>query len=277
DEEGVYAALGLAWIPPELREDVGEIDLAEAGRLPDLIELDDVRGDLHAHTDWSDGADTIEGMAAAAATRGYEYLAISDHSGSLAMAGGLDAPRVREQWRAIDKAQEATDVRLVRATEVDILADGALDHPEELLRGFDWVTASVHSSFRASRARMTRRLLAAIENPLVDAIGHPTGRMLGRRPHADVDLPAVVAAAARTGTALEINGQPRRLDLDDRMAREALAAGARLVIGSDAHSASSLGFMRYGTLVARRAGATRGDIANCLSWDELAATRPRER
>lgn len=276
-EEGVYAALDLAWIPPELREDLGEIDLAAQGRLPDLIEAADVRGDLHAHTDWSDGADTIEAMADAAVARGYEYLAISDHSGSLAMAGGLDPGRVREQWLAIGRAQESVGVRLLRATEVDILADGALDHPDDLLMELDWVTASVHSSFRASKERMTRRLVAAIENPLVDAIGHPTGRMLGRRPHAEVDVPAVVAAAARTGTALEINGQPRRLDLDDRMAREALAAGVRLVIGSDAHATSSLDFMRYGVLVARRAGATRADIANCLPWKELAASRPRER
>lgn len=277
DEEGVYAALGLTWIPPELREDIGELDLAANDDLPDLIDLENVRGDLHAHTDWSDGGDTIEAMAAAAAARGYEYLAISDHSGSLAMAGGLDPARVREQWRAIERVQATADVRLLRATEVDILADGALDHPDDLLMELDWVTASVHSSFRASKDRMTRRLVAAIENPLVDAIGHPTGRMLGRRPHAEIDIGAVLAAAARTGTALEINGQPRRLDLDDRMARQALAAGVRLVIGSDAHASSSLAFMRYGVLVARRAGATRADIANCLSWDELAASRPRAR
>jgi DNA polymerase (family X) len=274
DEAGVYAAVGLHLVPPELREDRGEIEAAQRGPLPRLVERGDLRGDLHVHTRWSDGTESVAAMAEAARTRGYAYLAISDHSQSLAMAGGLDPERVRRQWEEIEAVNARhDDIRVLRATEVDILADGRLDFDDELLAAFDWVTASLHSGLGADAERVTARVLAAIESPLVDVIGHPTGRMLGRRGHAAVDIERVAAAAARTGTLLEVNAQPRRLDLDSSMARRALDAGARLTIGSDAHSSSSLDMVRFAVLVARRAGATADDVATTRPWPELARGR----
>lgn len=274
DEEEVYAALGLAPIPPELREDAGEIEAAQRGPLPRLVALSDIRGELHSHTTWSDGTLGVTAMVEAARAVGYGYLAISDHSRSLAMAGGLDPDRVRRQWEEIDEENaRRSDITVLKATEVDILADGRIDFDDELLAGFDWVTASVHSALTQDAERITRRVLAAIESPFVDAIGHPTGRMLGRREPAPVDIDRLAEAAARTGTLLEINGQPRRLDLDSAMARRALAAGARLTIGADAHSAEALGYMRFGVLVARRAGARPEQVANTAEWPALAAAR----
>jgi DNA polymerase (family 10) len=270
EEAGVYAAVGLPEIPPELREDRGELDAAREGRLPRLVEEGDLRGDLHVHTDWSDGRESLEAMVEAARRRGYEYVAISDHS----RARGLGRDAVLRQWERIEALAARTDgIRILRATEVDILADGRLDFDDDLLAGFDFVTASVHSGFRQSAGRLTARLLGAIENPHVDAIGHPTGRMMGRRDSYAVDLERIVERAAATGTFLEVNAQPLRLDLDDRAAREALAGGARLVIGSDAHSVAGLGFVRYGVAVARRAGATAVDIANTRGVEELLALR----
>ena len=274
DEDEVYAALGLAPIPPELREGAGEIEAAQAGPLEPLLAPADIRGELHSHTTWSDGTLSVAQMVEAARARGYAYLAISDHSRSLAMAGGLDADRVHRQWEEID-AENArrADITVLRATEVDILADGRIDFDDELLAGFDWVTASVHSALTQDAARITARVLAAVENPFVDAIGHPTGRMLGRRGAAPVDIGRLAEAAVRTGTFLEINGQPRRLDLDSAMARRALEAGARLVIGSDAHSAEALGYVRFGVLLARRAGARAEQVGNAWEWPALAAVR----
>lgn len=274
DEEGVYAALGLHPIPPELREDRGEIEEARQGPLARLVERVDLRGDLHSHTRWSDGTQTIAQMVDAARARGYSYLAVSDHSQSLAMAGGLDPERVRRQWEEID-AENARrdDIVALKATEVDVLADGRLDFDDELLAGFDWVTASVHSGFAQDGERLTARALAATASPFVDVLGHPTGRMLGRRGHAPVDLARLAAAAAASGTYLEINAQPQRLDLDSDMARRALAAGARLTIGSDAHSGGAFDLIRFGVLVARRAGARPEDIGNARPWAELAEGR----
>lgn len=274
DEAGVYAALGLHPVPPELREDDGEIERAAAGPLPEPVTRADLRGDLHSHTTWSDGTLSVAQMVEAARRRGHEYLAISDHSRSLAMAGGLDPDRVRRQWEEI-LAEDARhdDITVLRATEVDILATGRLDFDDELLAGFDWVTASVHSALTQDAERMTARVLAAVESPFVDVIGHPTGRMLGRRGHSALDIDRLVEAAARTGTYLEVNSQPRRLDLDAGMARRALAAGARLTIGSDAHSEDALDYLRFGVLLARRAGALPGDVGNTRPWPELAAAR----
>jgi DNA polymerase (family 10) len=274
EESAVYAALGLAPIPPELREDTGEIEAAQSGSLPELVTLPDIRGELHAHTTWSDGTLSVAGMVEAARARGYAYLAISDHSRSLAMAGGLDPDRVRRQWEEID-AENARrpDITVLRATEVDILADGRIDFDDELLAGFDWVTASIHSALTQDAGRITARVLAAVESPFVDAIGHPTGRMLDRRGPAPIDIDRLAAAAARTGTFLEINGQPRRLDLDSAMARRALSAGARVVLGSDAHSAEALGYVRFAVLLARRAGATVADVGNAWEWPALATVR----
>jgi DNA polymerase (family 10) len=274
DEDEVYAALGLAPIPPELREDAGEIEAAQAGTLPALVTLADIRGELHSHTTWSDGTLSVAQMVEAARARGYAYLAISDHSRSLAMAGGLDTDRVRRQWEEIE-AENARrpDITVLKATEVDILADGRIDHPDELLAGFDWVTASMHSALTQDAERITARVVAAVENPYVDAIGHPTGRMLGRRGAAPVDIGRLAEAAARTGTFLEINGQPRRLDLDSAMARRALEAGVRITIGADAHSEEALGYVRFGVLLARRAGAAAAQVGNAWDWPALAASR----
>jgi len=275
-EAGVYEALGLPLIPPELREDTGELEVAAAGLLPPLVEIGDLVGDLHTHTTWSDGRDTLEDMVAAARALGLRYLAISDHSKSLAMARGLDEDRVRAQWEAIDEInRRLDDIEVLKACEVDVLADGRLDFDDDLLIGFDWVTASLHSAFTQSSKRLTQRVLSAIEHPLVDAIGHPTGRMLGRREGYELDLGAVFARAAETGTFLEINAQPRRLDLRADHARRALAAGARLVIGTDAHSTAELGHRRLGVMTARRAGATAAQIANACPLEQLRSLRPR--
>ena len=276
DEEGVYAMLGLPAVPPELREDTGELEVAEAGLLPRLIDVGDLVGDLHTHSTWSDGRDTIEAMVTAARALGLRYLAVSDHSKSLAMARGLDEDRVRAQWEEIDAVNGAVeDIEVLKACEVDVLADGTLDYDDDLLEGFDWVTASLHSGFSQSSKQLTKRVLAAIEHPLVDAIGHPTGRMFGRREGYELDLDAVVARAAATGTFLEVNSQPRRLDLRTEHARRALAGGARLVIGTDAHSTGELAYRRYGVMTARRAGATAAQVANTLGLDDLRAARPR--
>jgi DNA polymerase (family 10) len=274
DEAGVYAAIGLHPIPPELREDRGEIEAAQAGPLPELVTRADLRGDLHVHSRWSDGTQTIAQMVEAARARGYAYLAISDHSQSLAMAGGLDPERVRRQWEEIaEEDARRDDIAVLRGTEVDVLADGGLDFEDELLAGFDWVTASIHSAFSQDARQLTARALAAARSPFVDVIGHPTGRMLGRRGHAPIDIGRLSAEAAATGTLLEVNAQPRRLDLDADMARQALAAGARLTIGSDAHSGASLDLISFGVLTARRAGARAQDVANTRPWAELAAGR----
>lgn len=274
EEDGVYAELGLHPIPPELREDAGEIEAAQAGPLPALVAREDLRGELHAHTTWSDGTLSVAGMVEAARARGYRYLAISDHSGSLAMAGGLTPERLRRQWDEIaEVAAHHPDIRVLRATEVDILGDGRIDFDDELLAELDWVTASMHSALTQDAARITDRVLAAIENPYVDTIGHPTGRMLGRRGHAPVDIDRIAEAAARTGTFLEVNAQPRRLDLDSAMARRALAAGARITIGADAHSDAAFDYIRFGVLVARRAGARPQDVGNASGWEDLAARR----
>lgn len=272
-ESEVYATLGLRWIPPELREDRGEIEAAATASPPRLVALEDLRGDVHVHTDASDGTVSLEGMAAAARARGYAYLGVADHSRNLAMASGLTRDRVLRQWEAIDalNATFTDGFRVLKCTEMDILADGRLDFDDELLAGFDVVVASLHSGLGRPAAEVTARTLAAVDSPHVDAIGHPTGRMLGRRPGAALDLEAVVERAAATGTLLEINSQPRRLDLDSDAARLALAAGVRLLISSDAHSVEALDYLRFGVLVARRAGARPEDVANTGAPDALRA------
>lgn len=274
DERAVYALLGLPEIDPELREDTGEIAAAEAGLLPTLVTVEDLRGDLHVHTTWSDGHDSLVDMVGAARDLGLEYIGISDHSKALAMARGLDADRVRRQWDDIDAINAANPgITVLKACEVDVLADGALDHDDDLLAGFDWVTASLHSGFRQAQRQLTDRILAAIDNPFVNAIGHPTGRMFGKREGYPIDLEAIVERAAATGTALEINAQPKRMDLNADMARRALAGGVRLIIGTDAHSTTELAVRRYGIAMARRAGAAPGRIVNCLPLEQVQAIR----
>jgi len=262
-EEDVYGALGLAWIPPELREDRDELAVAARGEVPRLVERGDILGEIHMHSDWSDGRADMATMVLAARDRGYRYVGIADHSQSLAMTHGLTPDRVRRQWEAIDELNARTDgITVLKCTEVDILADGRLDFEDDLLEGFDLVVASLHSGLRASGDEGTARVLAAVENPHVDAIGHPRGRMMGRREGLALDIAAIAERAAATGTYLEINGQPRRLDLDSALARTALAAGARLLLSSDAHRPEELGYLDFALRVARRAGARPEDVAN---------------
>lgn len=269
-EEEVYAALGLPWIPPELREARREFEWADAGALPALIETADLCGDLHAHTDWSDGVNSIVEMAEAARARGLSYLAITDHSQRVSMAGGLDADRLRRQWDEIHRLNGRwTDLTLLRGVEVDILERGGLDLPDDLLAEADWVVASVHYGQRQPREQITRRIVDALAHPAVCAIAHPTGRMLLRRDAYQVDLDAVFEAARTHGKLLELNAHPNRLDLDDLACAAAKARGVRIVISSDAHNTEGLGVIRYGILQARRAGLTADDVANTVAWPEL--------
>lgn len=267
-EEDVYAAVGLPWIPPEIREGGDELGLAERGELPDLVTLDDMRGDLHMHTTATDGEDTLLDMARAAIARGLRYIAITDHGQRVTMARGLDRTRLLQQWGEIDRLNESLadggrpPIVVLKGIEVDMLEKGGLDLPDAVLEQADWVVASLHYGQSQPRERITARIVEAIENPHVDVIGHPTGRLINRRPAYDVDIEAVIAAAARTGTFLEINANPWRLDLDDHHAAAARRAGVKLVISTDAHSIDGLDVMRCGILQARRAGLTAADVAN---------------
>lgn len=272
EEDDVYRAVGLEWIPPELREDRGEIEAAAEGKLPKLIEQSDLRGDLHCHSDWSDGAATIEEMALAAMARGYEYLLISDHTQSLGIANGLSAERLQQQAEAI-RAVNARhpEIRLLRGCELEIKADGSLDLPDEVLAQLDVVVASIHSGLRQDRDTITQRLLSAVRNPHVDIIGHPTGRLIGQRDPSDVDIGAVLREAARFGTVIEINSIPARLDLEDIYVRRAKDLGVRLAINSDAHSIDGLETVRFGIATARRGWAEAGDVVNTLPLNGLMA------
>jgi DNA polymerase (family 10) len=269
-EEGVYERLGYAYIEPELREGRGELKAAREGKLPDLIGLDDVRGDLHSHTTLSDGRNTLEEMAAAGRQRGYAYMAITDHSASHGFGDHVTAERLWErieEIRAWNRGQRG--FRLLAGSEVNIGLDGELDYPDDLVEALDWVVASVHTSFSISEKEMTGRVLAAIENPQVDCIGHLTGRLIGRREPYGIDVEAVAEAAARTGTMLEINGNPNRRDLSDRHARLAVDAGATIVLNTDAHGVDTLGNMAYAVATARRAWLTADDVANTRGWREF--------
>jgi DNA polymerase (family 10) len=272
DERAVYDRLGMAYVEPELREDRGELEAAREGTLPDLITVDDIRGDLHCHTTASDGHQTVLEMARAAQARGYEYVAITDHSASHGFGNHVDPDELRRQIERVARANEQLDDFTVLAgSEVNILPDGSLDYEDALLAELDWVIASAHTSFGMSEDEMTKRIVTAIENPRVRAIGHPTGRMLGRREPYAVDMDRVIAAAARTGTFLEINANPNRRDLSDVHARAAADAGVKLVINSDAHRAERFDVIRYGVATARRAWLTAGDVANTRGWAELSA------
>jgi DNA polymerase (family X) len=271
DEAEVYRRLGMPWIPPELRENRGELEAARAGTLPRLVELEDIRGDLHVHTDWSDGRATLEQMVEAARRRGYSYLNITDHSPAVGFGMGLDAGRLRRQ---IDRVREldsrlGPDFTVLAGAEVDILRDGSLDYSDELLAELDVVVASVHASHRLSAADQTKRLCAAMESPHVDVIGHPTGRLIGRREAYPVDVEAVIAKAAETGTVLEVSAQPDRLDLRDVDVRLAIQGGVRLAIDTDGHSAAAIDMIRFGVMNARRGWATAADVVNTRPWPEL--------
>jgi DNA polymerase (family X) len=275
-EREVYALLGLEYIEPELRENRGELEAAAAGTLPKLVELGDLRGDLHSHTTASDGTASIEEMALAARDFGYEYLAITDHSASFGFGDEVSPDRLREQIARI-RATKIDGIELLAGSEVNILPDGSLDYPDELLAELDWVIASVHSSFRMSLDVMTDRIVRAIEHPLVDAIGHLSGRKLERRAPYSFDLERVLDAAARTGTMLEINSNPDRRDLSDINARAAAAAGIPIIINTDAHRVGGFEVARYGIATARRAWLTAAQVVNTGPWSAIESTRPRHR
>jgi DNA polymerase (family 10) len=275
-EEEVYRVLGMEHIEPELRENRGELRAAREGALPGLIRLEDIRGDLHCHTTASDGRNSIEQMARAALERGYEYLAITDHSATHGFGNDVSAGELRRHAERVREVDARLDgLRLLAGSEVNVLPDGSLDYDDELLAELDWVVASLHSSFRLGEREMTDRMVRAIEHPLVDAIGHPTGRLIDRRDPYELDLERVVEAAARTGTFLEINANPDRRDLSDVNARYAAEAGVTLVIDSDAHGVETFANVRYGVATARRAWLGPEQVANTHSWEELGALRSR--
>jgi len=270
-EEEVYSTLGLPWIPPELREDRGEFEAARAGRLPGLVEESDLRGELHTHSLWSDGTVDIRELAGAARDLGLEYLVITDHSKSLGMVQGLDEARVREQRAEVKSIQKSlgSDVRILHGAEVEILADGQLDFPDSVLAGLDLVVASVHTSIRQPRAQMTERVVRALANPNVDVLGHPTGRLLGKRDPSDLDMDAVFRTAAEHQVALEMNCHPERLDLNDIQARAALDLGCILAIDTDAHHPDHLQLREYGVGMARRAWAGKHSVVNTWPLADL--------
>jgi DNA polymerase (family 10) len=268
-EEDVYATVGLPWIPPELRENQGEIEAAREGRLPSLVTVDDIRGDLHAHTDWSDGHHSLERLVAAAEARGYEYVIVSDHSRSLTIANGLGVEELRAQRAMIRDLQPRFRVRILAGTECDILADGALDFPDEALAELDVVLAAVHSRFQQSRAEMTARIVRALGHPSVNVLAHPTGRRIGSREPYDVDLEAVLAAARDHGKAVEINASPERLDLHDAHVRRAAALGVPVAINTDTHYLRELDHLALGVGIARRAWLEPGQVLNTLPLPAL--------
>jgi DNA polymerase (family X) len=269
-EEEVYEKVGLAFIPPELREDTGEIEAAEKGRLPELVCREDIRGDLHVHTDATDGQDRLEDMVAAARELGYAYLAITDHSKKVTMAKGLDAERLEAQIHRIDRLNDQLEgFRVLKGIEVDILEDGTLDLPDSILGTLDLRVCSVHYAQNLPRGRQTRRIIKAMENPFCNILGHPTGRILGQRRGYAVDLEKIIDAARDLGCFMELNAEPERLDLYDVHCRMALDKGVRVAVSTDAHSAASLAFMRFGIDQARRGWLTADDVLNTRGCDAL--------
>ncbi|MBZ5674979.1 MAG: DNA polymerase/3'-5' exonuclease PolX [Acidobacteriia bacterium] len=272
DEDEMYALLDMQDVPPEIREDKGEIEAAMAGRLPKLLEVRDLRGDLHAHSTYSDGKSTIEEMVEHAAELGYEYIALTDHSPSQRVAHGLDLDRLEQKIEEIGQLRKKRKDRaphILIGTEVDILADGKLDYPDKVLARLDIVVASIHSLFHQSKDEITNRLLAALANPHVDIVGHPTSRLIGSREPLEMNFERVIAAAAKSGAALEINGSMYRLDLNDSMAKAAQEAGVLLAIGSDAHSTAQLDQIRYGVFQARRGWIEARSVINTWPWTKL--------
>ncbi|HEY6761124.1 MAG TPA: DNA polymerase/3'-5' exonuclease PolX [Baekduia sp.] len=273
-EEEVYARLGLPWIPPELREDRGELDPGFV--VPELIVQDDLKGDLHCHTIASDGRNTAEEMARGALERGLEYVAITDHSATHGFGNDVSPDGLKRQIELVRSINDKLDgIEVLVGTETNILPDGAPDYDDELLAELDWVVASVHTSFGMSQEDMTKRIVAAIEHPYIDCIGHLTGRKIERRKPYEVDTDAVFAAAARVGTMIEINSAPDRRDLNDVHARAARAAGVTIIVNTDAHGVSTQGISRWGIATARRAGFTKDDVANTRPWTEFAPLRKR--
>jgi DNA polymerase (family X) len=269
-EEDVFRAVDLVWMPPELREDRGEIQAAQQHKLPHLITLDDIRADLQMHSQWSDGTHTIEEMARACRERGYEYCAITDHSKSTRVAGGLDAAGFRKQWEEIEEVRQRLDgIVLLKGVELDILPDGSLDLPDEVLEQFDIVLIAVHSRLDMPKARMTKRVLKALSHPAVHILAHPTGRQIQKRAPIDIDLEAVFQAAKEHDVALELDAQPQRLDLNDVHLHRARELGVKIAIDTDAHSVDHLRFMQYGIDQARRGWLEKEHIMNTLKWPQF--------
>ncbi len=270
-EEDIYRTLGLRWMPPEMREDRGEIETAERGELPNLVEMTDIKGDLHVHSTWSDGAESILAMAHAAKARGYQYIAITDHSQSLTVASGLTIERLREQRKEIEEARRemGNDFRILHGTELEIKLDGTLDFPDEVLAWLDIVVASIHSGLRQPGEQVTQRAFNALRNPHVDIIGHPTGRLINQREPSAMDVEAVIREAVKTGTALEINSAPDRLDLDDSYVKDAMDAGCLLSIDTDAHHHDNFELIEYGVHMARRGWATAERIMTTWDYEKL--------
>lgn len=275
DEKGIYEHLGLAWIPPELREDRGEIEAAENGPLPRLLEMKDIRGDLQMHSTYSDSNATIAELAAHGRQLGYEYLLITDHSRSATYAHGLEIKRLQKQWREIDRLNaHLSNFRILKGIEVDILPDGRLDYPDEILREFDLVIASVHQGFTKN---VTERICAAMDNPYVDIIGHPTGRLISSREGYTMDLTKVMEKATTTGTWLECNAYPDRLDLNDVHLKKAKEMGIRISLGTDAHAVDELNYLKYGLATCRRGWLEPDDVVNTYPWSKLRAARKSHR
>ena len=270
DEQALYAKLGLQFIPPELRQGGSEVQVAKKGQLAQLVQVSDIRGDLHSHTDWSDGRDSMEQMIRAARDRGLDYIAVTDHSVGRAIANGLSIERLERHGERLKKiAADIGEIRVLHGTEMDIRADGTLDYPDDVLAGLDWVVASVHSAMAQDSDTMTRRIISAMKNPHVSAIGHLSTRLIGERRPVDADYEAIFRAASDTGTALEINGSLERLDLKDTHIRRARELGAPLVIDTDAHTVESLGNLDFGARLARRASCEPRHIVNCMEVDQF--------
>ncbi len=271
DEDGFYRRLGLSTIPPEIREGMGEIELAQQDGLPELVSLSDIKGDLHVHSTWSDGRDSIEDMLQAAVDRGYQYVAMTDHSAGRGIANGLTIERLQQQVEVLHALGDRLSVKVLCGSEVDIRADGSLDYPDEVLQTLDMVVASVHSSMGQDARTMTDRIIQAMRNPHVTAIGHPTGRLLGTREPVEVDMDALFRAALDTGTALEINGAPERLDLKDTHILQANEMGVPLIISTDSHHRTHLANMRFGVAAARRGWCEPRHILNTLPAEDFLA------
>lgn len=269
-EEEVYKALKMPWIPPELREDTGEIESGLEGRLPALVTVEDIKGDLHVHTNWSDGSHGLDVVVEAARKKGYHYIAITDHTKGLGVAHGLDEMRLKDEMRLIDATNNRlAGFRVLKGTEIDIRSDGSLDLPDEAISGLDIVVASIHSGFKQSKEQITKRLISAIRNPYVIVIAHPTGRLIGERDSYAVDMDAVLREAAKYGVAMEINAYPLRLDLNDQHIKMAMEYGVPLVISTDTHITSQMDFMPYGVAVARRGWVEKKNVLNALEIDGL--------
>ncbi len=280
-EEDVYKALKLPFIPPELREDTGEIDAALAGKLPDLVTVEDIKGDLHVHTKWSDGSHDLDTVVEAAKKKGYQYIAITDHTKGLGVAHGLDEKRLAEEIMLIDEANaKLSGFKILKGTEIDIRSDGRLDLPDKTLAGLDIVVASIHSGFKQTEEQITKRLLSAIRNPYVSVIAHPTGRLLGERDAYAMDMQAVLKEAAKYGVAMEVNAYPLRLDLNDLHIKMAKQYGVPIVINTDTHVTSQFDFITYGVAVARRGWVEKKEVLNTLPYEQLIgrlnATRERK-